>query len=116
MAANPGFIYDTNWLFVFPGGMDIGVFNPGNGNTPPNGVHWTGDVAGRTSLKTFLGTLTGTPSPLPSDDINPTSTSTGTLGRLTAVLQAEHRVQRGGSDRNADPGLGLVGLHQPVRP
>jgi hypothetical protein len=79
--------YDQHWLSVFPSGMDIGIFNPGNGNAAPNGFHWTSTVAGRGALKTFLGTGGGSPSPIVNDATNPlNSLGSGGLARMTAVL------------------------------
>ena len=72
---------------MFSSGLDLGVFDPSNGNSAPNGLRFTGDAAGRVALKQTMATLVRVPSSLPPDETNPTSTSSGTLGQLTATLQ-----------------------------
>jgi len=86
-AGLPGAVYDASWLTVFPSGMDLGIFNSGNGNAAPNGLRFTGDVAGRVALKQTMATLVGVPGALADDATNPTSTDSGSLGTLTAALK-----------------------------
>lgn len=90
-----GTVYAANWLTLFPGGMDIGIFNPGNGNAAPNGFRWTGDLTGQNALLQLLANLAPPGSPnsiILQDVINPTTTvvaspGSGSLARYTAVLQ-----------------------------
>jgi hypothetical protein len=103
-----GALYDVNWLTVFPAGLDLGIFNPGSGNMAPNGIHWTGDATGRANLKLALGNLTGVPSALPQDLTNPTSTTSGTLGGLTAALQLNIAFNAAGLLGNPPPLFGQL--------
>lgn len=83
----PGQAYNNNFIPVFtsPGGMDVGVYNPSNGNAVPNGARWTANAAGLTALKTFLGG--GGPSgAITADVLNSTSVSGGALTKQTATL------------------------------
>jgi hypothetical protein len=87
----PGFaadLFDANYVFVFPTGMEIGIYDVSGGNAPPNGLRWTGDVAGKTALSSFLGSSIPPPGPLSGDAINP-STTLGADGLATwaATLQ-----------------------------
>jgi hypothetical protein len=68
----PGQIFDNNFLTTFPGGLEIGVYNPVNGNALPNGLRWDATVAGRTALETFLGGG-GSSGVIGSDQLNPTT-------------------------------------------
>jgi hypothetical protein len=106
-------LYDANWLSVFPAGMDIGLFN---GGAPGFGLHWTPTVLGRTSLKTFLQTFVGFPGALTADAVNPTSTTTGTFGRLTAVLQLNIAFNAAGLLGSANPGFGAFVYSKPGDP
>ena len=90
-----GVILAANYVTLFPGGLDVGQFNPGNGPVAPNGLHWTGDLAGLAALHQFLTNL---PPPgslnsvLFQDFVNPTSSTQVTVGagsfaRYMAVLK-----------------------------
>jgi hypothetical protein len=90
-----GAIYSANWLTLFPSGMTVGIYNPGNGATPPNGLFWSGDLTGQTNLHQFLGNLPppgSTNSILFQDFLNPIASTqatvgSGSLARFAAVLQ-----------------------------
>jgi hypothetical protein len=113
----PGMIFDTNWLIVFPSGMDIGTYDVGSGNAPPNGLRWTGDLAGKNALKGFLMSSDGTPSPLTGDAINPTTTlGAGTLARLTAVLRLNIGFNQAGLLGSPTPGFGNLVYINPYAP
>ena len=103
-----GALYDASWLTVFPSGLDLGIFNPGNGNAAPNGLRFTGDVAGRMALEQTMATLVGVPSALTADETNPTSTSSGTLGQLTAALQLNIAFNAAGLLGNPTPSFGSL--------
>jgi hypothetical protein len=110
-------LFDQNWLAVFPFGMDIGIFNPGNGNNFPNGFHWTGNVTGKNALKTFLQTLDGLPSALVADAVNPTnSMGSGGFARLTAVLQLNIAFNAAGLLGSPTPGFGAFVYNNPFNP
>jgi hypothetical protein len=64
-----GQLYDINYLF-----LEIGIYDISGGNAPPNGLRWTGDVTGRTTLKSFLNSSVPPPGPLSGDAINPATT------------------------------------------
>ena len=98
-------IYQAQWLNVFPLGMDIGVYFPSNGNTPPNGIHWTPDVTGQTTLKQFIQGVGGQPGNLPSDAINTVVSSSGTLGRIVAVLRMNVTFNTAGFLGETSPGF-----------
>ena len=103
-----GALYDASWLTVFPSGLDLGIFDPSNGNAAPNGLRFTGDVAGRMALEQTMATLVGVPSALPADETNPTSTSSGTLGQLTAALQLNIAFNAAGLLGNPTPSFGSL--------
>src|SRR5206468_4280661 len=60
--------------------------------------------------------LTGTPSPLTADFVNATTTTTGTLGRLTAVLQLNISFNAAGLIGNPTPGFGSLIYMNPYNP
>jgi hypothetical protein len=106
--------FDTNWLTVFPGGMDIGIFNPGNGNAPPNGFRWLGTAQGRNALKIFLNSGGGTNTPITQDVVNPINTfGSGTLAKLTAVLQLNIAFNAAGFLGQPNPGFAAMIYQNP---
>jgi hypothetical protein len=116
--------YQLEWLNLFPGGLEIGVFNPGNGNAAPNGFMWTANAAGRDALKMFLGNLPppgSTNSPILMDMLNPTaslpaSPGSGSLARFTAVLQLNIAFSAAGllgGNPIPQPGVGALTFMSP---
>ena len=100
-------LYQANWISVFsPLGMDIGIYNPANGTTPPNGIHWTPDVAGQTALKQFIAGVGGQPGNLIVDAINANVSSSGALGRVVAVLRINVVFNTAGLLGETTPGFG----------
>jgi hypothetical protein len=106
-------LIDQHWLTVFPAGMDIGVYNPGNGNAPPNGVRWQSTVPGRTALKAFLLAGGGTPGALTQDSLNATSTNAGTFARMIAVLQLNIAFNAANLLGFPNPGFGAMIYNNP---
>jgi hypothetical protein len=82
----PGQIYANNFLTVFAGGLEVGQYNPGNGNSVPNGLRWDATTTGRANLKTFIAG--GGPSGvIASDQLNPTTGfGGGSLANHAAAL------------------------------
>jgi hypothetical protein len=116
--------YALEWLNLFPAGFEVGVFNPGNGNTAPNGFFWTSDVAGRDALKMFLGNLPppgGTNSLILMDVMNPVSSlpaspGSGSLARYTAVLKLNIAFSAAGllgGNPIPQPGIGALTFISP---
>jgi len=78
----PGILYNNNFETVFASGLTIGI---ADGAGPKHNATWTGNAAGRTSLKTALGGG-GTPGALTADTLNASSISGGSLSKATAAL------------------------------
>jgi hypothetical protein len=79
--------FDDNFEIVFASGLEIGVFNTGNGSLPPNGLQWTGDAAGKAALGAFLSGPAAPSGPLSADGVNETGTNGGgSLAIQTAGL------------------------------
>ncbi|MBI3798855.1 MAG: hypothetical protein HY268_18060 [Deltaproteobacteria bacterium] len=78
----PGQLFNSNYLTVFSSGLTIGIEDNAG---PRHDASWTGDVTGRSALKTYIGG--GGPSgALTADTSNATSVSGGTLAKQEATL------------------------------
>lgn len=85
-SGTPGQLMNNHYTGTFPAGLEVGDFNPGNGNAAPNGLFWQSNSTGKTALKTYLlgGSSSGA---FTSDQTNPTSgNGGGVFGRQTAAL------------------------------
>jgi hypothetical protein len=83
----PGAILADNYLSVFPNGLMIGVFNPGNGNAAPNGLFWEPNAAGLSALQVCVSQGGGSGGPITRDVVNPTDNfGGGGLARQTITL------------------------------
>jgi hypothetical protein len=78
----PGILYNNNFETVFSSGLTIGI---ADGAGPKHNATWTGNAAGRTSLKSALSGG-GSPGALTADTLNASSISGGSLSKATAAL------------------------------
>jgi hypothetical protein len=78
----PGQLFNTNFPTVFSSGLTIGINDDAG---PQHNATWTADAPGPANLKTCLS-AGGTPGALTLDQINPTSTTGGTMTRQVAAL------------------------------
>jgi hypothetical protein len=67
----PAALLADNYTRIFPNGLSVGQYNPGNGAAAPNGLFWQPNNAGLAALRAFLGGA-GSSGPLRADALNPT--------------------------------------------
>ena len=103
---------------VFPAGMDIGIFNPGQRQRLPERTPLDRRTSpdGRRSRRFLQSTVVGLPSPLPGDVVNPTTARRGNARETDGGPAAEHRVQRGRASRRPMPGFGNMIYINPALP
>jgi hypothetical protein len=69
--------FEDNFENVFATGLEIGVYDAGNGGLVPNGLRWTGDAAGKAALAALIAGGAAPSGPLSADAINPVGTNGG---------------------------------------
>ena len=88
----PAAILEANYLDVFPNGLTVGIYDPSNGDTAPNGLHWEGTEEGLQNLRSFLSLGGGTSRALATDVLNSESgDKRGELANQTITLTINTR-------------------------
>jgi hypothetical protein len=82
----PAALLANNYAAVFPNGLTVGIYSPGNGATPPNGKHFTATPTGLAALQGYLSG--GGPSgAFVGNDVNTSAPlGAGVFGKQIAAL------------------------------
>ncbi|PWU17325.1 MAG: hypothetical protein C5B50_11595 [Verrucomicrobia bacterium] len=84
---SPANLVASSFGLAFPNGLTLGIYNPTNGNTAPNGLYWQTNSAGVSALQAAFSQGSGSGGPITQDALNPTITyGAGGCGRQTLAL------------------------------
>jgi len=83
----PAALLVQHYTTVFPQGVMLGAYNPGNGNGAPNGLFWQPNAAGLNALQSAFSIGGGSSGAITQDAVNPATTyGAAGLGRQTLAL------------------------------